>query len=127
MKKQSIRLQVAATTIFLIAITILICILANAMFLERVYTNNKKHNLLETYELLNTSNKEELMNESFQQVVLQNTCYIDNLKMIILDDKNYPIFYSALDWETLSKKLLQYSFGIIPGREVLEENEKYEK
>lgn len=125
MKKQSIRLQVAATTILLIAVTILICILANAMFLERVYTNNKKQSLFETYELLNASNKEELVNESFQQVVLQNTCYIENLKMIILDDKNYPIFYSALDWETLSKKLLQYSFGMIPGRKILEENEKY--
>ena len=89
MKKQSIRLQVAATTILLIAVTILICILANALFIERVYTNNKKQSLLETYELLNTCDKEALVNESFQQVVLQNTCYIDNLKMIILDDKNY--------------------------------------
>lgn len=125
MKKKSIRLQVAITTILLIAVTILICVLANALFLGHVYTNNKKQNLIETYELLNTSGKERLVNETFQQGVLQNTCYIDNLKMIILDDQNMVIFCSALDWETLSKKLVQYSFGIMPVREILEENEKY--
>ena len=42
MKKKSIRLQVAITTILLIAVTILICVLANALFLGHVYTNNKK-------------------------------------------------------------------------------------
>ena len=53
MKKKSIRQQVAFTTILMIAITILICVLANALFLRRVYVNNKKQNLIETYQFIN--------------------------------------------------------------------------
>lgn len=124
-KKQSIRLQMAITTIILIAVTILICVLANALLLQKVYVNNKKSSLIETYELLNECKKEELEDESYQKIVLQKICDVDNLKMIILDDENMVKFCSAMDWETLSTKLVQYSFGIMPIREVMEENGKY--
>lgn len=124
-KKQSIRLQVATTTIILIAATILICILANVLLLKKVYINDKKSRLIETYELLNSCEKEELEDENYHKMVLQNICDVDNLKMIILDDENMVKFCSAMDWETLSTKLVQYSFGIMPIREVLEESTTY--
>ena len=43
MKKQSIRKQFAITAIVLIAVTILICFLANVLFLERVYKGGKEN------------------------------------------------------------------------------------
>lgn len=125
MKQQSIRKQFATTTILLIAATILICFLANVLFLERIYTNNKKQSLIETYELLNANASwEQITSEAFANA-LESTCGKYNLTTIILNEKNYPILYSAMNLEALSSKLIQYMWGRYPAREILVETKSY--
>ena len=125
MKKQSIRKQFAITTIVLIAVTILICLLANVLFLEKVYTSDKKQSLIETYEYLNTSvTKGSLSSEEFL-IELENACAKYNLDMILLNEMNYPVITSAMNYEALSRKLLQYVLGMVPTTETLAQNEQY--
>ena len=92
MKKQSIRKQVAITTIVLLAVTILICLLANILFLERIYTYEKKQGLMETYALLNdNAGDEELTGKEFK-ISLENACSMYNLDMIILNECRIELF-----------------------------------
>ncbi len=125
MKQQSIRKQFAATTILMIAATILICFLANVFFLERIYTSNKKQSLIETYELLKANASwDKITSDEFSNA-LESTCGKYNLTTIILNEKNYPILYSAMNLEALSSKLIQYMWGRFPNRETLVETENY--
>lgn len=125
MKKQSIRKQFAMTTIVLIAVTILICFLANVLFLERVYKGDKEKSLIETYELLNENVKKgKLTGEEFL-IKLENACNRYNLDMILLNEKGYPIITSAMNYEALSRKLMQYVWGMAPVTEALVQEESY--
>ena len=125
MKKQSIRKQVAVTTIVLLAVTILICLLSNILFLERIYTGEKKQGLIETYLLLNANaDIEEMTSEEFL-ISLENACRKNNLNMIILSERNIPLLYVGMDLESLSRKLVQYRWGYISARETLEQTENY--
>ncbi len=125
MKKQSIRKQFAITTILLLAVTLSICLLANILFLEHIYTNDKKQSLKETYQFLNeNASLETMLGEEFQ-ITLENMCSKYNLNMIILTERNVPLLYRAMDIEALSSKLVQYRWGNIAAVETLEETESY--
>lgn len=125
MKKQSIRKQFAITAIALVAVTILICFLANVLFLERVYKGDKEKSLIETYTLLNESaSGGNLTGEAFL-IELENACTRYNLDMILLNEKNYPIITSAMNYEALSRKLLQYVWGMAPVAEFLVQEDTY--
>lgn len=124
-KKQSIRKQLAQSTILLIAATMLICILTEVLFLGRVYRNDKKQSLIETYEWLNNhAVKENLTAEEFLQA-LSLTCDKYNLKIIVLDQANNTMVSSAKEVKELSSKLLQYRFGFLPTAELLESGYRY--
>lgn len=125
MKKKSIRLQFAVTTILLIAGTILICLLANILFLERVYTRDKKNSLIETYEYLNENTETDFLSNEAFQIRLENACNRYNLDLIILNEKNYPVITSAMNYEALSRKLLQYVLGLVPTLDTLAQEERY--
>ena len=125
MKKHSIRQQFAVTTIVLIAVTILICLLANVLFLERVYTSDKKNSLIETYQLLNENvTSGGLTSEEFL-IKLENACTRYNLDMILLNEMNYPMVTSAMNYEALTRKLMQYVFGMVPATETLVRENTY--
>lgn len=125
MKKRSIRQQFAVTAIVLIASTILICLIANVLFLEKVYTKDKKSSLVETYQELNESaQRGNLTSEEFL-IKLENACTRYNLDIIVLNEMNYPIITSAMNYEALGRKLLQYILGIPTTSEVLIREEKY--
>ena len=130
MKKRSIRQQFATTTILLIAITILICILANVLFLKRVYSNNKKHSLIETYEFLNKhySKAEEVAGEGFRNF-MNHRCEINNLKCIVLKREIlnlHTIIYNfSMDSKELQNKLILYDTGIYTVIDELVREESY--
>ncbi len=126
MKKRSIRKQVAVTTIVLIAVTILLCLLANVLFLERFYKNDKKQSMVETYELLNNNAQiGSLSGEAFL-IQLENACARYNLDMILLNEKRYPVLYTVKDFEALSAKLVQHVLGVSATTEILAQEKSYE-
>ena len=125
MKKKSIRQQVAFTTILMIALTILICVLANVLFLGRIYVNNKKQNLIATYQFINEySSKNNRYSELFADT-LENKCEINNLKVIVLDEMWMPVIYYSMDHIAMREKLMLYQSGQYKVMETLEENDKY--
>lgn len=125
MKKYSIRIQFAVASICFIAATIGICLFANMFFLERIYTQDKKQNLIETYELLDkNSDRAKLTSDDFIEV-LDRVCSKYNLNMIILDERNYPVLYATMNLETLVNKLVKYQWGQNAPIDVLESSEHY--
>jgi len=125
MKKRSIRNQFAVTTILLLATTILLCLLMNILFLERIYTNDKKQSLIETYEFLNVNiGMESMTSEEFKDT-LGDMCSKYNLDMIVLSERNVPLLYRTMNIEALSNKLVQYRWGYVPSIEPLEQTENY--
>lgn len=125
MKKYSIRIQFAVATIVIIAATIGICLFANMFFLERIYTKDKKQNLVETYQLLDDNcDRDELTDEDFI-VTLDHICNKYNLNLIILDERNYPIVYSARDLDNLVNKLVMYQWRTAPTTEILDTSDRF--
>ena len=125
MKKKSIRQQVAFTTILMIAITILICVLANALFLRRIYVNNKKQNLIETYQFINEYSSKNNRYSDWFAITLGNKCEISNLKVIVLDEMWLPVIYYSMDHIAMREKLMLYQSGQYKVMETLAENDKY--
>lgn len=125
MKKKSIRQQVAFTTILMIAITILICVFANALFLRRIYVNNKKQNLIETYQFINEYSSQNNRYSEWFAINLENKCEINNLKAIVLDELWMPVIYYSMDYIAMREKLMLYQSGQYKVMETLEENDKY--
>ncbi len=125
MKKHSIRIQFAVTTIVLIAATIGLCLFANMFFLERIYTKDKKQSLIETYQLLEkNSDRGKLTDDDFV-VALDQVCSKYNLNVIILDERNYPILYSTMSLESLVNKLVNYRWGKNAPKEILDASENF--
>lgn len=124
MKKQSIRRQFAVTTIVLIAAIVLICLMVNVLFLEQFYVSNKKDNLIETYQLLNSNTSWEQISEQFI-INLEVKCNRYNLNPIVISPLGTSILSSTIASDALQSKLIQYRFGFTPTREVVEETARY--
>ncbi len=127
MRKKSIRRQFAITTILLLAFTILICLLANILFLETIYTIDKRQSLTEVYEFLQENVEQDRTaeeDEAFCNALLQ-ACSRYNMNMIILDEDNIPWFYAGINIDTLGAKLVQYRWGKLPPRKILEKESSY--
>ncbi|MFI3238158.1 MAG: HAMP domain-containing sensor histidine kinase [Lachnospiraceae bacterium] len=105
---RSIRKQFALTTIVLMVATILICWIANVLFLERYYINGKKEGMFEVYNFLaEQCEEEDFMEEEFM-IELEKLCDQHNLSILVTNSNRYPLIYTSIDLESLNTRLFKY-------------------
>ncbi len=126
--RYSIRKQFALVFGLLMAGTILLCWFINNTFLENYYLNNKKKAMLSAYHIVNKASNEGTINAEDFDIEFQQICGKNNIDIILLDTQTRTIKTSVNNYETLSRKLLDYLFKKGESRydRVLAEEENYE-
>ena len=108
----SIKRQLAAVFIGVMAGTFLCCGLVNALFLEKYYLNNKKKVVVSAYEVLNQGFREERESEDDFISELDLICSTDNISVFVMDSSGTPRLYTNRDYQILRQKLYNYIFGV---------------
>ena len=103
---KSIRNRLAVTFIGMMALFMIIILLLNTFFLERVYTITREKCIYHTYNTINETDSYEILNTpDFGNYLLEN-----NLSVVILDkDSSRILYHFAKDAEDMRDRLL---FGI---------------
>ena len=103
---KSIRNRLAVTFIGMIALFMIIILLLNTFFLERVYTITREKCIYHTYNTINEADSYDILNTpDFGNYLLEN-----NLSVVILDkDSSRILYHFAKDAENMRDRLL---FGI---------------
>ena len=103
---KSIRNRLAVTFIGMMALFMIIILLLNTFFLERVYTITREKCIYHTYNTINEADSYDILNTpDFGNYLLEN-----NLSVVILDkDSSRILYHFAKDAEDMRDRLL---FGI---------------
>ena len=110
--KHSIKRQMAACFIGVMAATLICCWLVNRFFLEDYYVKNKQHVIFNAYKVLNSGVSQGRLEEGDFITELDQICVTDNISLFVMDTSGNPRLYSNRDYKTLQRKLYAYIFEI---------------
>lgn len=121
-RKTSIRKQFSLIFIGLMAGTILMCLLANNLFLVQYYMKSKEKVIFDAYETIRAAaNSDSYGSESFKKE-LDDICRSYNITVYIMDANSRIKYVSFNGGQELEKRLLGYIFGFPMDDVVLLEN-----
>lgn len=113
--KGSIRTQLAAITIALLAGTLIICWFINSTFLEKYYEHDKMEIVQSAYESLNKAgNGERLETEEFQNE-MSEYAFRYNLSVGVVNENAEVVFEATFNGAELNRRLFSYITGIPMG------------
>ena len=113
--KGSIRTQLAAITIALLAGTLVICWFINSTFLETYYEYDKMDIVAEAYERLNKAgNNDRLELEEFQSD-MREYAFRYNLSVEVVDANAEVVFEASFNGAELNRRLFSYITGLPMG------------
>ncbi len=113
--KGSIRAQLAAITIALLAGTLIICWFINNTFLEKYYEHDKMKIVESAYESLNKAgNSDRLTSEDFQND-MREYAFRYNLSVEVVDVNAKVVFEATFNGAELNRRLFSYITGIPMG------------
>lgn len=123
--KISIRVQMAAITIALLAGTLVLCWFINSTFLEQYYESDKKRIVQQAYEKLNQAGEKEILTtEDFQEDMGEYALRY-NLSLEVIDANAQVVFEATFNGAELNRRLFSYITGFpsgIQGEETPEPN-----
>jgi len=124
--KHSLKRQLSLMFIFLTAGLIFACWLANNLFLERYYIENKKEVLMTAYHEVNQGMNRDLLGTEEFEISLQNTLAKGNISILVVDQGYHTIVSSVNETSRLGTRLLENIYKRSPGTQrVLEETDRY--
>ena len=107
----SIRVQFGLIFIFMMAVAIVLCLLANDLFLEKVYLNRKCTVIYEAYETIRAAAvSDSYGTENFREE-LEEVCLTYNITVCIVDVDSEVRYVSQNGGRHLEEKLFGYIFG----------------
>lgn len=110
-KKTSIRKQFSLIFIGLMAGTILLCLLANNLFLVQYYMKSKEKVIFDAYETIRAAaNSDSYGSEAFR-TELDDVCRSYNITVYIMDANSRIKYVSFNGGQELEKRLMGYVFG----------------
>lgn len=126
--KHSIRYQIAAVFIGLIALLLTVCAVANTNFLEEYYIKNKQAELQNIHRVIDEALEENTLATDQMKLKLTRLAETGNLSFYVTDaDGNVILRTTRNDDENLRRRLLGYLFGKnTQAGEVLAEENSYE-
>lgn len=124
---RSIRRQMTATFVTLIAAMVLVSAIANIFFLESFYTKNKKEDLLYAQLQLEKNFKDGLIEDEVSQILINRIVEKTNIDYIVLDQYGNVATCSNQDQEWLKYQLTSYQLDKNPNKSrIIKEEESYE-
>lgn len=123
--RYSMRRQFVAIFIVLITGTILLCLLANSMLLEKYYINDKKNALIKAYASINEASSAGDIKSELYDIELQKIHDKYNINVLVLDSDSKMVKTTMVDQEFAIKHLLNNIFYGVNKEEVLLEDNGY--
>ena len=107
--------------------TLLIIFLSGMVFLEKYYISDKKKQVMEAYEKINTAALEGTLDTEEFQKSMQNFSMTDNISVIIMGTDNRVRLYATRDSERMKFLLWDYIFEkeSVDMTEIIEEHPNY--
>lgn len=125
-KNRSIRRQFSLIFIGLMAGTILLCWLVNALFLVQYYTKSKEKVIFDAYETIRSAANSDSYGSQEFVLELNDVCLNYNIAVYIMDANSQMKYVSSNGGQELEKRLMGYVFGLPMDKvTVLEEGEDY--
>lgn len=123
--KGSIRTQLAAIIIALLAGTLIICWFINNTFLEKFYEYDKKEIVQMAYEKLNNAADKDILELEEFQNDMREYAFRYNLSVEVVDANARVVFEATFNGAELNRRLFSYITGIpmgLQGEEAPEKN-----
>lgn len=108
--KHSIKRQMAAIFIGVLAAAFLCVGLINAFFLKDYYMSEKQKAIVSAYEALNKGVSSGLTNDNGFKASMELICNTDNISIFVMDNSGEPKLATNRDYQILQKKLYSYIF-----------------
>ena len=108
--KHSIKRQMAAIFIGVLAAAFLCVGLINAFFLKDYYMSEKQKAIISAYEALNKGVSNGLTNDDDFKAGMELICNTDNISIFVMDNSGEPKLATNRDYQILQKKLYSYIF-----------------
>ena len=106
--KTSIRLQLAVTTMALIAGTLILCWLMNNIFLEEYYESAKKELVQTIYERLEQAAKTETLESTEVKEAMMDYAFRHNMGIEVIDQNSKELLAVSFNSTQLKKRLIGY-------------------
>ena len=123
--KHSVKQQIAVIFIAVMAGTVALCWVANTIFLEKFYIQNKTNAITDAYERINeVASNGDIASDAFD-LELRKTCDMYNIGILVIDAQSNTIKSSSRDVDKLMWRLYDNFFNQDLAISYLEENNKY--
>lgn len=125
MKKNSLTRQITSIVSILVAGAILLCWVLNTTLLPRYYMHNKKHVLMENYEMISNASEQDKLESDEFTVTFDNLCSNGNIMTLILQPDGKVLRSSVNDLDALRGELWNVLLHT-DDMEVLYSNDQYQ-
>lgn len=125
MKKKSLTRQITSIVSILVAGAILLCWVLNTTLLPRYYMHNKKHVLMENYEMISNASEQDKLESDEFTVTFDNLCSNGNIMTLILQPDGKVLRSSVNDLDALRGELWNVLLHT-DDMEVLYSNDQYQ-
>lgn len=125
MKKHSLTRQITSIVSILVAGAILLCWVLNTTLLPRYYMHNKKHVLMENYEMISNASEQDKLESDEFTVTFDNLCSNGNIMTLILQPDGKVLRSSVNDLDALRGELWNVLLHT-DDMEVLYSNDQYQ-
>lgn len=106
--KNSIRRQIAVVFIVLFAITMVMCLIINTLFLEEYYKSNKRKSLQDLYKHLEEAAESGTMETAYFVRKISQLCEKGNVKLFIMDSGHEIVYASMGDSKAFQSVFFDY-------------------
>lgn len=110
--RHSLKRQLAACFIGVLAATLICCWLVNHFFLEEYYLKNKKNVIISAYTVLNNGMAQGRAEDEDFTTELGFVCNTDNISIFVMDTSGNPRLYTERDYRMLQRRLYSYIFEL---------------
>ena len=123
--KHSVKQQIAVIFIAVMAGTVALCWIANNLFLEKFYIENKTNAIRDAYVRINeAASNGDIVSDTFD-LELRKTCDMYNIGIVVIDAQSNIIKSGSRDVEKLIWRLYDHFFNSDLEISYLEENNKF--
>lgn len=108
--RHSIRRQMTAIFIGVIALTFLCCGLANALFLGKYYLREKRAAIISAYQVLNEGAEKGQLQDEELTSKLELICNTDNISIFVMNSSGEALLWTNRDYQQLQMRLYNNIF-----------------
>ena len=110
--KCSLKKQITITFVSIMFGTLLLCWVANNLFLEKFYVANKEKSLLEAYNTINSLSERGNITSDTNYPIIDKLCSNENISLIVIDSDGSVIMSTTTNNDILKRQFWDSIFNL---------------